>query len=376
VTRDDEARSARPALLNVRGVAPGEHCGRLRRVVRPSQHRGGIRRVVPPSQHRGGVRGVVPPSQHRGGIRGVVPPSQHRPAPASLMVLSGIVSVQLGAGLAAKLFADLGPAGVTGLRLWWSALILAAVGGRPAAQALRAVITRRAWRDLAVVLAFGVVLGVMNFSIYQSFARIPLGVAVTIEFLGPLVVAVASSRRPLDAAWVVLAGVGVVLLTEGGAGRAGSASEAGPVLGLSTQLAGVGFALVAAACWAGYILLSRATGRRFGGSSGLVIAMVVAAVLLTGPAIAAGGPVLARPSLIAVGLAIGLLSSVIPYRLELEALRRVPTRVFGIWMSLEPAVAALIGLALLGETLLARQWLAIALVIVACAGAARDAAGA
>jgi threonine/homoserine efflux transporter RhtA len=315
-------------------------------------------------------------AQHRGGTPGVVPQGGHRPAPASVLVLSGIVSVQLGAGLAARLFADLGPAGVTGLRLWWSALIVAAAGGRPAVRAVRAVIASRAWRDLAVVLAFGVVLGVMNFSIYQSFARIPLGVAVTIEFLGPLVVAVASSRRLLDTAWVVLAGAGVLLLTQGGAGQAGHASRAGPVLGLSTQAAGIAFALIAAACWAGYILLSRATGRRFGGSSGLVIAMVVAAVLVTGPAIAAAGPVLARPGLIAVGLVIGLLSSVIPYRLELEALRRVPARVFGIWMSLEPAVAALIGLVLLGEDLRARQWLAIVLVIVACAGAARDAAGA
>ncbi len=297
--------------------------------------------------------------------------TRNGPAPASLLVLSGIVSVQLGAGLAARLFADLGPAGVTGLRLWWSALIVAAAGGRPAVRAVRAVLASRAWRDLAVVLAFGIVLGVMNFSIYQSFARIPLGVAVTIEFLGPLAVAVASSRRPLDAAWVVLAGVGVLLLTAGGAGQASHAGRAGPALGLSTPVAGVAFALVAATCWAGYILLSRATGRRFGGSSGLVIAMVVAALLVTGPALAGAGRELARPSLLAVGLAIGLLSSVVPYRLELEALRRVPARIFGIWMSLEPAVAALIGLALLGETLLARQWLAIALVIIACAGAAR-----
>jgi inner membrane transporter RhtA len=225
------------------------------------------------------------------------------------------------------------------------------------------------------VVAFGLVLGVMNFSIYQSFARIPLGVAVTIEFLGPLAVAVASSRRALDAVWIVLAGAGVLLLTEGGAGQASHASRAGPVLGLSTQAAGVAFALLAATCWAGYILLSRATGRRFAGSSGLVIAMVVAAALVTGPAITAAGPALARPAVIAAGLAIGLLSSVIPYRLELEALRRVPARVFGIWMSLEPAVAALIGLVLLGESLLVRQWLAIALVIVACAGAARHSTG-
>jgi threonine/homoserine efflux transporter RhtA len=348
VIREDPASSAEPARL----TPP--------------------RGVVPPGQHP--LPSAVAPEGRRGGIRGVVPPGQHRP-PASVLVLAGIVSVQLGAGLAARLFADLGPAGVTGLRLWWSAIIVAAAGGRPAVRAVRDVVASRAWRDLVVVIAFGVVLGVMNFSIYQSFARIPLGVAVTIEFLGPLLVAVVSSRRPLDAAWVVLAAAGVLLLTAGGTGQAGRASHAGPVLGLSTEAAGVAFALVAATCWAAYILLSRATGRRFGGSSGLVIAMVVAAVLVTGPAVAAAGPALARPDVIGTGLAIGLLSSVIPYRFELEALRRVPTRIFGIWMSLEPAVAALIGLALLGQSLLARQWLAIALVIVACAGAARNSTG-
>jgi len=292
-----------------------------------------------------------------------------------MLVLAGIVSVQLGAGLAARLFAELGPAGVAGLRLWWSALIVAIAGGRPAVRAVRAVIAERAWRDLAVVLAFGVVLGVMNFCIYQSFARIPLGVAVTIEFLGPLGVAVASSHRLLDGAWVVLAAGGVLLLTQGGAGQAGSASRAGPVLGLSTEAAGIALALVAAACWAGYILLSRSTGRRFSGSSGLVIAMVVAGVLVTGPAAPAAGQAFHQPGLLAEGLAIGLLSSVVPYRLELEALRRLPARVFGILMSMEPAVAALIGLALLGEALAARQWLAIALVVIACGGAARYGAG-
>lgn len=290
--------------------------------------------------------------------------------PASALVFAGIVSVQMGAGLAGRLFAEIGPAGVTGLRLWWAALVMFVAAGRPAARVVRAAISDHAWRDLAVAVAFGIVLGVMNFSIYQSFARIPLGVAVTIEFLGPLGVAVASSRRRLDAAWVVLAAGGVLLLTQGGAGHAGH-DRAGPVLGLSTQAAGIGFALLAAACWAGYILLSRATGRRFRGSSGLVIAMVVAALLVTGPALATAGSTLARPSLAAEGLAIGLLSSVVPYRFELEALRRVPARVFGIWMSMEPAVAALVGLALLGESLLARQWLAVLLVVIACAGAAR-----
>jgi inner membrane transporter RhtA len=294
-------------------------------------------------------------------------------------VFAGIISVQVGAGLAGRMFSQLGPAGVTGLRLWWSALIVAVFGGRALARTLRAVVADRAWRDLSIALAFGVVLGIMNFSIYQSFARIPLGVAVTIEFLGPLAVAVAFSRRWLDAVWVVMAAAGVLLLTQGGgarlaSGSGGAASQvarAGPVLGLSTQAAGIAFGLIAAAGWAAYILLSRATGRRFSGSSGLVIAMVVAALLVTGPAIAQAGPALLHPSVIAEGLAIGLLSSVIPYRLELEALRRVRAGVFGIWMSVEPAVAALVGLALLAENLLVRQWLAIVLVIVASAGAAR-----
>ena len=300
-----------------------------------------------------------------------------------MLVFSGIVSVQLGAGLAARMFSQAGPAGVTGLRLWWAALIMALVGGRALGRTLREVVAARAWRDLAIAVAFGLVLGAMNYSIYQAFARIPLGVAVTIEFLGPLAVAVASSRRRLDLLWVALAAAGVVLLTQGGvrlasgaAGFAGTAgSRAGPLLGLSTTGAGLAFALMAATCWAAYILLSRATGRRFGGSSGLVIAMIVAALLVTGPAVAQAGPALTQPGPIAEGLAVGLLSSVIPYRFELEALRRVPAGVFGIWMSLEPAVAALVGLALLGESLAVRQWLAIMLVIIASAGSARSTAG-
>jgi inner membrane transporter RhtA len=298
-----------------------------------------------------------------------------------MLVFAGIISVQLGAGLAARMFSQAGPAGVTGLRLWWAAAIMAAFGGRALARTLRTVVAERAWRDLAVAVAFGLVLGAMNYSIYQSFARIPLGVAVTIEFLGPLAVAVASSRRRLDLLWVVLAAAGVVLLTQGGvrlaSGSAGATGggSAGPLFGLSTTGAGLAFGLIAATCWAAYILLSRATGRRFSGSSGLVIAMIVAAVLVTGPAVAQAGPALTQPGPIAEGLAVGLLSSVIPYRFELEALRRVPAGVFGIWMSLEPAVAALVGLALLGEALAARQWLAIVLVIIASAGAARSSAG-
>jgi inner membrane transporter RhtA len=273
------------------------------------------------------------------------------------------------------MFTQVGPIGVTGLRLWWATLIISAIGGRAVARALRDLVADRAWRDLVIAIAFGVVLAVMNYSIYQSFARIPLGVAVTIEFLGPLAVAVASSRRLLDLGWVVLAAAGVLLLTQGGTVLASGTHSAGGLAGLSRQATGIGFGLVAAACWAGYILLSRATGRRFSGSSGLVIAMIVAALVITGPAITQARGGLGHPAVIAEGLAVGLLSSVIPYRFELEALRRVPAGTFGIWMSLEPAVAALVGLVLLSESLLARQWLAIAAVIVACAGASRSAAG-
>jgi inner membrane transporter RhtA len=279
--------------------------------------------------------------------------------PPSALVVTGIVSVQLGAALAGRMFGVVAPAAITGLRLWWAALILIAIGGRGLAGAVRGVVADRAWRDAAVVLAFGVTLGVMNYSIYQSFARIPLGAAVTIEFLGPLAVAVASSRRLIDGAWVILAGAGVALLSDGGLGGGGRAA------------AGVAFALAAAASWAAYILLSRATGRRFSGSAGLSIAMVVAAVVVTPPAVAAAGRALFAPGVLGIGLAVGLLSSVIPYRLELEALRRVPARVFGIWMSLEPAVAALAGLVILGQALAPAQWLAVGCVMIASAGAAR-----
>src|SRR5581483_9010 len=162
---------------------------------------------------------------------------------------------------------------------------------------------RRAWRDAAVVAGFGVSLAVMNFAIYQSFARIPLGIAVTIEFLGPLGLAVASSRRPHDLLWVVLAGGGVALLA-----RTGSAT-ATPGFGYSGHgavLAGFAFALLAALCWVAYILLSRATGRRFAGSSGLAAAMVVAAILITPVGVVTGGSALLRPGVLAVGAGIGL----------------------------------------------------------------------
>jgi inner membrane transporter RhtA len=275
------------------------------------------------------------------------------------MILTGIVSVQLGAGLADKLFGTIPPAAVTGLRLWTSALAMVALSGRGLARSLRDLGERRAFADAGVTAAFGLSLAVMNFCFYQAFSRIPLGVAVTIEFLGPLAVAVAGSRHLRDLGWVALAAAGVVLLTQGGHGH--------------LDLTGVLFAGLAGACWAAYIMLSSATGRRFPGSAGLAIAMVIAAVLVSPPALIAGGRAMFRPAVLGIGAAIGMLSSVIPYRLELESLRRMPTRLFGVWMSLEPAVAALIGLVLLGQRLGVVEWIAIGCVMIACAGAAQAA---
>ena len=285
--------------------------------------------------------------------------------PPSVLVLTGVVSVQVGAGLAARLFTQIPPAAVTALRLWTAAALMAVAGARPLRQSLAGLVRRRSWRDAAVVAAFGLTLAVMNYSIYQAFARIPLGIAVTIEFLGPLAVAVVTSRRLIDLLWVALAGAGVALLT-------GTGNPAGG--GHGTDLIGLAFALLAGTAWAAYIILSRATGRRFPGASGLTIAMLVAAVVIVPVGVTAGRGALLRPGILATGLAIGLLSSIIPYTLELEALRRVPARVFGIWMSLEPAVAALVGLVMLGQALTVSEWAAIVCVMVACAGAARGSA--
>jgi inner membrane transporter RhtA len=274
--------------------------------------------------------------------------------PAPALVLLGIASVQLGAGFAKKLFEELPPSAVVTLRLATSTVVLVLIS-RPLWRA-----GARHWRrgDLLVAGAFGVTLATMNFSIYESFSRIPLGIAVTIEFLGPLGVAVAFSRRWLDLLWVGLAAAGVGLLV---------LDDSGTVTAV-----GVAFALLAAAAWAGYILLSAETGRRFPGSSGLALASLTATLLVLPAGVASGGADLLRPEILLIGAVIGLLSSVIPYTFELEALRRMPARVFGILMSLEPAVAALVGLVVLGEMLDAREWTAIGCVVVACLGATRS----
>jgi inner membrane transporter RhtA len=271
------------------------------------------------------------------------------------LVVTAVASLQFGAGFAATLFDDLGPAGAAFLRLAIAAVVLLAiwrprVRGRPAS-------------ELRLAVLFGLTLGAMNVAIYSSFDRIPLGIAVTIEFVGPLGVAVAGSRRALDGLWVVLAAAGIVMLADGG-GTGGGLDALGVV-----------FALAAGVAWAAYIVLSQRTGQVWPGASGLAVAMVVGALLAAPLGIAQAGANLFDPGLLAAAAAVALASSVIPYSLELEALRRLPARVFGILMSLEPAVAALAGLVVLGQALALRDWLAIVLVIVASAGASTNVGG-
>jgi inner membrane transporter RhtA len=319
------------------------------------------------------------------------PATAARTALPVTLVLTGAVSVQSGAGIATRLFAQVPPAAVTALRLWAATLILAVIAGPPAVATVRALVARRAWGDLATMAAFGGGLGLMNFAIYQAFARIPLGIAVTIEFLGPLAVAIAGSRRDgtpgvaggAPAARYVAGGALAARYVAGGAlaarhlGTVWALLAAGGVLllaraaGGQLDLAGVAWALVAATGWAAYIVFNKATGERVAGASGLVVAMTVAAALVSVPGVLAGGQQMFRPRPVAEGAAIGLLSSVVPYWLELEALRRVPARVFGVWMSLQPAVAALIGLIMLGQRLGLAEWAGIGCVVAASAGAAR-----
>ncbi len=298
----------------------------------------------------------------------------HTALPAAL-VLAGAVSVQSGAGIADRLFSQLPPASVTTLRLWSAALILLVVGGRSTARAVAGLAARRAWADGVITLTFGIALGFMNFAIYQAFARVPLGIAVTIEFLGPLSVTVAGTlradstshhghRRRAGLGYAALAAGGVALL----AGQIGSTGG-----GTHLNWAGVAWAAAAGAAWAAYILGSKAAGQRLPGASGLVIAMCVAALAVTAPGVVAGAPTMFRPSFLAAGAGIGLLSSVIPYWLELEALRRIPTSLFGVWMSVQPAVAALIGLAVLDQRLSPAEWAGICCVAAASAGAASSA---
>lgn len=268
------------------------------------------------------------------------------------LVLVGIVSVQVGAAFAKGLFDEVSPTTIVWLRLVTSTLVLL-LWARPRLRG-------RTRDDWLTVVGFGLSLGTMNWAIYQSFALIPIGIAVTIEFVGPLTLALVGSRRPRDLVWVGLAAAGVVLL-------GAEPADLDPV--------GVAWALLAGAAWAAYILLSARTGARWSGIDGLAVASLVATLPLTPYVLLAHGGQLVDVRILLIGLAVGLLSSVVPYTCELTALRTLSPSVFGILMSLEPAAAALAALVVLGELLTALQVAALACVVAAVAGATATSRG-
>ena len=279
-----------------------------------------------------------------GDVDAVRPSVGRQRAVAVGLVVVACLSPQLGAAFAVTLFAELGPAGTAFLRLAFAAVILCAIW-RP-----------RLTGDLRLAATFGVSLGLMNWTFYEAIARLPLGVAVTIEFSGPLLVAVLGSRRPLDLVWVALAAAGIVLLVGPG--------------GESVDPVGVAFALAAAVLWMAYIYLNKRTGAAFPGGSGLAIAMVVGALVVLPAGVISADGALTQPDLLGAALVVAILSSVLPYSLDLEALRRLPAAVFGVLMSLDPAIAAVVGFVVLGQALGGREVAAIAMVVVASAGAA------
>ncbi|MBA2596335.1 MAG: EamA family transporter [Chloroflexia bacterium] len=271
-------------------------------------------------------------------------------APPAAYVVAAMVSAQLGASVAKFLFAALGPLATVSLRTAFAALVLLAVWrphlrGRPRA-------------DLLAALALGVTLAGLSLSFYAALERIPLGVAMTLEFAGPLGIALVGSRRRLDLLWGVLAAAGILVLSP---------------LGGTVDPLGAALALLAGAFWAASILLSARIGQAIPGGGGLALAMTVAAVVTLPFGLAAGGQVAADPRVLLTALGVGLLSSVVPFSLELEALRRIPVHVFGLLMSLEPAIAALVGLVVLGEMLGMREIGSIGLVVTASVGATKTA---
>lgn len=261
--------------------------------------------------------------------------------------------MQFGGALAVTLMPRVGALGVVTLRLLVAAVVLLVV--------CRPSVRGHSRADWGTVVVFGITMAAMNGLFYQSLARIPLGPAVTLEVLGPLALSVLTSRRALNAVWAGLALAGVFLLGGGGF------SSLDPV--------GVAFALGAGAMWATYIIFSARTGRRFPQADGLALAMVVAALAFLPLGVVESGTKLLNPATVALGSAVAVLSSVLPYTLELLALRRLPSSTFAILMSLEPAVAATAGFLILHQALSVPESMAIALVIAASMGAVRTQVG-
>ncbi|MCU1558384.1 MAG: hypothetical protein JWN09_2379 [Microbacteriaceae bacterium] len=282
-------------------------------------------------------------------------PESVHPRPRSLgavgLVIAGLLCQDVGASFAVLLFPAVGALGMVALRLAFSAIILLAI--------CRPRLRGYGLRDWATVILFGIALAAMNGLFYEALARIPLGATVTIEVLGPLVLSVIMSRRASSWLWAVLAFVGVALLGQGSFGQ--------------LDAIGIVFAFAAAAAWAGYILLSARTGQRFPKLDGLAIAMTIGAIIALPIGVATSGPAIFQPGSLLLGAAVAVLSSTIPYALELLALRRLPSATFSILMSLSPAIATVAGLVLLHQTITVVGAMAIALVISASIGAVRSA---
>lgn len=266
------------------------------------------------------------------------------PPPALLLV--SIVSIQLGAAIAVDLFPVIGPVGTAFLRLAFSAVLLIA--------ATRHTIAWSARRHAGALLLYGTILGVMNLSFYGAIARIPLGIAVAIEFVGPLGLAAATSRRGRDFAWIGLAVLGIVLLT--------------PEIGSALDPLGVMLAGVAGLCWAAFTVMNQRIGRALPGSSGLAIGTAVAALVVLPVEVAAGGLGVLDLGLLVGALAVAIFSTALPLSLEFEALKRMSARTYGILVTLEPVAAAIVGALLLGQAMGVAGLLAVGCVTAAALG--------
>ncbi|HEV7139440.1 MAG TPA: threonine/homoserine exporter RhtA [Steroidobacteraceae bacterium] len=264
-----------------------------------------------------------------------------------LALLLGMVSVQSGASIAKTMFPLAGPLGTVALRVGFGTVILCAV--------LRPWRVRIPAPSRVPILVYGIALGIMNMCFYQALSRLPLGVAVALEFTGPLAVAILFSRRAIDFLWVLLAIAGLSLLL--------------PVLQVRHGIDPVGalYALGAGACWAVYIVSGQKAGLAHGAQS-VALGSLISAVLVLPVGILSAPPTFFSASVLLPGIAVAILSTALPYLLDMVALTRLPTRTFGVLMSIEPAIGALTGLLVLDEKLSASQWIAIALIILASIG--------
>ena len=287
---------------------------------------------------------LVPPSPQGSGTLGRVPPLT--------LVFGSIISVQFGAAISVTIFDEVGVAGSTLLRLAFASLFLFLLS--------RPKVSQWSARQVKMAIAFGVTLAAMNLAFYFAIDILPVGIATTIEFIGPISIAAIFSRRLLDGLWVALAAAGVVLIAQ-------------PWSGGSLELEGVLMALLAAFFWAVYILIAQRAGEVFPDRDGLTIAMMIGTAIVFIPGVASAGAMLVTPQILLLGAVIGLLSSLIPYSFELEALRRMPARVFGTLMSIEPAVAVLAGFIILSQTPTLFELFAISLVVIASVGVTRSA---